>query len=82
MKLSEWMEREKVSVEDLARRLGRTPMQVWRYRAGKSMPRPAVMRRIIEITGGAVTANDFFHGSANRAGAGPCGGAPAADERG
>lgn len=32
----------------------------WRYANGKRIPRPAVMRRIVEATGGAVQPADFY----------------------
>jgi len=33
-----------------------------RIRRGRRMPSPELMRKICEVTGGAVTANDFIHG--------------------
>lgn len=37
-----------------------TPQAVERYVNGKRIPEPEVMAKIFEVTGGAVSANDFY----------------------
>ena len=44
-----------------ATRIGSTVQSVHRYVHGQRYPRPEIMRRIVEATDGAVTANDFLN---------------------
>lgn len=60
MKLNSWMEREKLGNEAMGALIGVHPVSVSKYRQGKMVPRPGLMAKIIELTGGDVTANDFF----------------------
>lgn len=59
MLLSDWLENQKQSPEWLAERLGIGRPAVTRYLNGSRRPEWDVIARIIEVTGGAVTANDF-----------------------
>lgn len=59
MTLAEYMKNASLTDADMAAKLGCSEGAVkkWRYR--ERMPRPEQLRQIDEITGGAVTANDF-----------------------
>ena len=60
MKLSEWLEHTGTDPADFASRINTTPMSVSRYLSGKRIPDRAIMPRIKTVTGGAVTADDFY----------------------
>lgn len=60
------MARNKLGPGDLAKALGITPVAVGRYLRRARKPRGTVMDRIHEISGGKVTANDFYHPSPKR----------------
>jgi transcriptional regulator with XRE-family HTH domain len=60
MLLHNWRVANNMGPGDAARLLGVRPITVWRWETGRSMPSAADLRRIIELTGGAVTPNDFF----------------------
>lgn len=57
--LRAWREANKLSRAQLGERLGVTPVAIGRYEQGR-VPEPAVLQKIIEVSGGEVTANDFF----------------------
>lgn len=57
--LAEYRKRFDLSRDDLAKLLEVTPITVGRYEGGR-VPDPNVMRRIIGVTRGVVTADDFF----------------------
>lgn len=59
MKLSQYLEANGISQAEFARQVGTTRQNVGRW-VGSVVPRPAEMMRIALLTGGAVTANDFF----------------------
>lgn len=59
MTLSDWLRQSRLSHDEFADRIGCDRSSVTRYVHGNRMPRPEVLRRIAEVTGGAVTANDF-----------------------
>ena len=60
MDLNTWLDRERVSTADFARRIDRSPQSVDRYRKGARIPDRATMPIIVKETRGEVTANDFF----------------------
>jgi hypothetical protein len=60
MKLAEHLKRVGKSPEAFAPEINTTGQSVRRWLAGQSVPRPETMRRIFEVTGGAVTADDFY----------------------
>jgi len=64
MSLDEYLKAHNLTDEEFGERIKRSRMQVFRYRNGRQIPRPAVMKRISEVTGGAVTANSFYGGGA------------------
>lgn len=59
MTLADYLAREKIVDADFATRIGVERSTVTRLRAGQ-IPKPDVMRKIVEQTGGEVTANDFY----------------------
>lgn len=60
MTLDEWLILRNLSETEFAERIGRSQASVNRYRHGLRLPDREAMIRIIETTGGAVTANDFY----------------------
>lgn len=61
----EYMERSALTDEAMAALLGGCSahaVKKWRYR--ERVPRPAMLRKIVEVTGGAVTASDFLEAPA------------------
>ncbi|MFG1376130.1 helix-turn-helix domain-containing protein [Xanthobacter autotrophicus] len=60
MDIATWLSQNDVSEAEFAVRIGVTRQSIWRYRSGERVPRPGVIARIREATGGQVTANDFF----------------------
>ena len=60
MKLKDYMVVHGVGLTEMARLLGVSEVAVSRYRQGARRPSPDVMRRIIRVTKGAVTPNDFY----------------------
>lgn len=70
MKLRTWREREKLTLQQLSDRLGGTKSKsaIARIETGVSDPDAAFIRAVFDLTGGAVTANDFYDlASADRA---------------
>lgn len=61
MKLNEYLKRNKYSQNKLAKELEVTQAAVSRWCKGKVIPRPAVMKKILLLTGGAVTPADFYN---------------------
>jgi len=59
MQLKTYLEKDNTTQEQFAETLGVAQATVNRWINGTRMPRPAHMRRIAEVTGGEVTANDF-----------------------
>lgn len=60
MILSDYLNQHDVSDRAFAERIGVSRQALHRYRTGKRTPKPPVMKRIREATGGAVTADDFI----------------------
>ena len=73
MLLTDWITGRETSEADLARALSCTVSTVNRIRRGVTMPEATLIGRIVEVTGGLVTANDLFtayqaaHGTADGA---------------
>jgi predicted XRE-type DNA-binding protein len=60
MTLVEWMEKNKVSKTELARRIGVTVPMVYHVLSGKKEFGKANMMKIVEITKGKVTLKDLI----------------------
>ena len=61
MLLRDFLTAHRLTYENFARVLGVSNARtVQRYASGERIPRPAVMARIREATGGVVTASDFY----------------------
>lgn len=63
MKLEDWFKLTKRPKGDFAREIGVTPQMISAYIKGDVWPKQDRMKRIAELTDGAVTANDFLGGS-------------------
>lgn len=57
--LRAWREAKKLSRAQLGEKLGVTSVAIGRYEQGR-VPEPSVLQKIIEVSEGQVTANDFF----------------------
>lgn len=60
MDLDSYLSQEDLSNADFAALIEVDPSSVWRFRNGARIPRRDTMMKIVDATGGAVTANDFF----------------------
>lgn len=58
MKLKDYRQLAKMTREQFGALVGVTGVQVWRWEAGRSMPKPRIVDVIRAGTGGAVTAED------------------------
>lgn len=70
MKLNDFLISLCISQKDFAKRIGENPQLVNRYITEGRIPRPAVMRKIYQVTKGLVQPNDFYNldgGAANSA---------------
>lgn len=65
MHLKDWLTANRVTVAAFARKIGRSSETVRRYTVGDRIPDRLTMPIISEMTGGEVTANDFFAISAS-----------------
>ena len=60
MKLRKYLATFAVKQKDFAEQIGDKPHNINRYCLGRRVPKPPVMRKIFEATGGLVDANSFF----------------------
>lgn len=60
MTLAEHLKRVGKSPEAFAPEIGSTGQSIRRWLSGQSVPRREMMIKIVEATGGAVTADDFY----------------------
>jgi transcriptional regulator with XRE-family HTH domain len=58
-KLKTWRRARRLSQEALGAQLGVSAVAIGRYEMGR-VPEAAVLQKLIDLTGGAITANDFF----------------------
>lgn len=59
MKLREWRQAQGLSMEQLGDLIGLTQSSVSRIENGKNRPEWGTLDRIVQVTDGAVTPNDF-----------------------
>lgn len=64
MTLAEYLEKNKLSDEDFAQRIGAHRTEIWNYRTGRRMPKADKVAAIEEATGGEVRAKDFISDAA------------------
>lgn len=64
MKLSEFLEKRKMSKADAADMFGVSPMSIYRYLSGE-IPNSRVMARIVQETGGLVNISDLIPGKSS-----------------
>lgn len=60
MTLDLWLELTGMTEADFAERIGSTQWNINRWRHGKRLPRPQVMRAIAKATKGCVQPSDFY----------------------
>lgn len=60
MELRRYLDDQKLTCTAFGQQVGVTPSTVSRWAAGRLMPRPAQIRKIIRVTDGAVTADDLL----------------------
>ena len=60
MKLKDYIRANDGKQADMARDLGVTWMAIWKWREGKRIPKPAMMAKIYQVTGGKVGPGDFY----------------------
>lgn len=60
MRLVKWMAKAGLRPDTLAPKIGVTPTAVYRYLDGSRIPDPPIMAKIREVSGGRVTADDFY----------------------
>jgi len=60
MTLREWREKKGLTMVELARMLGVDKSAVSRWESGERFPSRRSLKKIAEVTGGEVTANDFL----------------------
>ncbi len=61
MRFAEYLATHNHSDAEFAALIGVTRQAVHRYKTGERVPDQAIMASIFEVTGGAVTPNDFFN---------------------
>lgn len=65
MSLDHYLTVKNISTSDFAEKLNISSEAVRLYRLNKRIPRPDIMQKITEFTGGAVTANLFYEARGN-----------------
>lgn len=60
MKLKKYLAQFAIKQKDFARKIGVTDVAITNYCFGNRMPKPPVMRKIFDATGGLVDANSFY----------------------
>ena len=70
MTLDQHMDIRGLSPEAFAAKIGVKVFSVRRYLSGQRIPRPSIMTRIVDVTHGEVTANDFYRPHAGQWGQG------------
>lgn len=58
--LTKFREGREQTLEAFATELGASKGMLWKWENGKAIPRPEYMRKIMEISSGAVTPNDWY----------------------
>jgi transcriptional regulator with XRE-family HTH domain len=66
MKLRDWRKSCNMTLVALSRELGVTTVSLGRYERGARLPEKRVMEKIIEVTQGQVTPNDWFGAELSR----------------
>ena len=60
MILKQYLSEQGLTCKAFAEKIGVKTPTVWRYAAGERVPRPEIMNRIVEATGGTVQHRDFY----------------------
>ena len=61
MDIKTYLSKAKKTVEQFAAEASISGQAVYKYQTGKRIPRKSIIQKITLITGGAVTANDFYN---------------------
>ena len=61
MRIDDYLKSRDETAAAYAKKVGVSPSNISKYRAGKLRPKDKVMSKIIEVTGGLVTPNDFYN---------------------
>lgn len=59
-KLKQYLKEKNITQREFSEIIGVNSMTLWHYLHGSRVPRLKIMKKIIELTNGYVTANDFF----------------------
>jgi transcriptional regulator with XRE-family HTH domain len=60
LSLAEYLKLSGISVETFAEAVGAHPVSVRRYIAGSRFPRPAMLQKMIKVSGGRLSADSFL----------------------
>ena len=60
MQLDEFMQAQKLTDEEVAARIGRSRVSVSRYRRRIETPSPDIIRSLVELSEGQITANELL----------------------
>lgn len=60
MKLLDYLEQNEMTDAEFAELIGVKRQSIYRYRTGERMPEWPIVARIMQVTEGQVTANDFL----------------------
>jgi predicted transcriptional regulator len=71
MRLDAYLLQNDIEFSDFAKAIGVHRTSVYRFVKGLAFPRPSTIERIIQVTGGNVTANDFLGLSPHKLGFSP-----------
>lgn len=61
MLLVTFLKKKKITKTHFSKEVGVTKSAINQYCSGKRKPMPNIMQRIIKVTGGKVTPNDFYN---------------------
>lgn len=60
MKFKDWLEKEDIPQDVIAKELNISQVSICYYANGQKIPRAETMQKIVTYTKGEVTANDFY----------------------
>jgi len=58
--LTKFRETRKQTLEAFAKEIGASKGMVWKWENGAAIPHPKYMRKIIDLSGGTVSANEWY----------------------
>jgi transcriptional regulator with XRE-family HTH domain len=60
MQLSDYMQAYNLTDKELAAKIGKHRVSISRYRRGLETPSPEVIKKLVELSGGIITANELL----------------------